>query len=109
MAWLLLAGAIAAEVTATLALRGTASGLKPLTVAAVILGYGVSFVLMAGALRQLNVGVVYAIWSGVGTAGVAVAATLLYGERLSVAAVAGMVLIVVGVVVLVTSGTTTHA
>jgi small multidrug resistance pump len=109
MAWLLLAGAIAAEVAATLALRGTATAPKPFTIAVVVLGYSVSFALLAGALRQLNVGVVYAIWSGVGTAGVAVAAAWLYGERLGVAAVIGMTLIVVGVVVLVTSGTTTHA
>jgi small multidrug resistance pump len=109
VAWLLLAGAILAEVTATLALRGTADAFRPLPVLVVIVGYGVSFVFLAYALRQLNVGIVYAIWSGVGTAGVAIAAALLYQERLNVAAVGGMALIVVGVAVIVTSGATSHA
>jgi small multidrug resistance pump len=109
VAWLFLAGAILAEITATLALRGTAVAPRPLPILVVIVGYTVSFVLMMYALKRLNVGIVYAIWSGVGTAGVAVVAALLYRERLSVIAIGGMVLIIVGVVMLVTSGTTTHA
>jgi small multidrug resistance pump len=108
MAWLMLAGAILAEVVATLALRGVAAVLRPLPALAVVAGYLASFTLLAGALRTLNVGVVYAIWSGVGTAGVATAAIFLYGERLNLAAVGGMVLIVAGVVVLVSSGATSH-
>jgi small multidrug resistance pump len=108
MAWLMLAGAIAAEVVATLALRGTAQGFRPLVVLGVVVGYATAFALMAYALRSLNVGVVYAIWSGVGTAGVAVAAALLYDERLNLTAIAGIALIVIGVVVLTTSGATSH-
>ncbi|GLW09533.1 hypothetical protein Misp01_46620 [Microtetraspora sp. NBRC 13810] len=108
MAWLMLAGAIISEIFATLSLRGTAGSFRPLPVLAVIVGYAISFTLMAGALRTLNVGIVYAIWSGIGTAGVAALAAVLYGERLNLVAVAGMILIVVGVVVVVSSGATTH-
>jgi small multidrug resistance pump len=109
MAWLMLAGAIAAEVTGTLALRGTAQELRPLPVLLVAAGYTTAFVLMAYALRTLNVGVVYAIWSGVGTAGVAIAGALLYRERLNLVAIVGLVVIVIGVVILTTSGSTSHA
>jgi small multidrug resistance pump len=108
MAWLMLAGAIGAEIVATLALRGTAGSFRPALVATVATGYLTSFVLMALALRTLNVGIVYAIWSGVGTVGVAIAATILYQEHLNKAAIAGMALVVIGVVVLTTSGATTH-
>ena len=108
MAWLLLAGAIGAEVVATLALRGTAGAFRPLPTTIVVVGYVLSFTLLAQALRTLNVGVVYAIWSGVGTAGVAIAATILYGEHLNLTAIGGMVLIVVGVAVLASSGATSH-
>jgi small multidrug resistance pump len=108
MAWLMLAGAIFAEVVATLALRGVAAAFRPLPTLLVAAGYLTSFALMTGALRTLNVGVVYAIWSGVGTAGVAIAATFLYGEHLNLTAVSGMVLIVAGVIVLVSSGATSH-
>jgi small multidrug resistance pump len=108
MAWFLVAVAIVSEVAATLALRGTAGAIRPLNIAAVVVGYVASFTLMAYALRTLNVGVVYAVWSGVGTAGVAVIAALVYGEHLNLTAIGGIVLIVVGVVVLTTSGATTH-
>jgi small multidrug resistance pump len=108
MAWLMLAGAIVTEVVATLALRGAAGAFRPLPTLIVAGAYLASFILMAYALRTLNVGVVYAIWSGVGTAGVTIAAAFLYGEHLNLAAVAGMALIVVGVVVLASSGATQH-
>lgn len=108
MAWLTLAGAIMTEVIATLALRGTADNFRPALVTAVIAGYTASFLLMAMALRTLNVGLVYAIWSGVGTASVAAVAALIYGERLNLMAVCGMAMIVVGVAVLASSGATSH-
>lgn len=108
VAWVMLAGAIATEVFATLSLRGTADTFRPVLVAAVIAGYVVSFLLMAVALRTLNVGIVYAIWSGAGTATVSAVAALIYDERLNLFAVCGMVLIVAGVAVLASSGATSH-
>lgn len=108
MPWVMLGVAVVSEVAATLSLRGLAGGFRPVLLAAVLVGYGVSFTLVGIALRSLNVGAVYAIWSGVGTAGVAVAAWWLFSERLNWVAVAGMALIVAGVVVLVSSGVTSH-
>jgi small multidrug resistance pump len=108
MAWLLVAGAIVAEVAATIALRGIAGAARPLPVLAVVVGYVVSFTLLTFALRTLNVGPVYAVWSGVGTAGVAVTAAVLYGERLNLTAVTGIALIIIGVVVLTSSGVVRH-
>lgn len=108
MAWLMLAGAIVTEVIATLVLRGTAEAFRLLPTLAVVAGYLISFVLMAVALRTLNVAVVYAIWSGVGTAGVAAVGALAYGENLNPTAVGGIALIVIGVAVLASSGTVSH-
>ncbi|GAA1822432.1 hypothetical protein HC028_24010 [Planosporangium flavigriseum] len=108
MAWLMLAVAIVAEVVATLALRGISGAFRVVPLLLVTGGYVASFTLIAFALRTLNVGVVYAIWAGAGTAGVTIAAALLYGERLNLPAVAGMALIVLGVVVLAASGATRH-
>ncbi len=107
-AWVMLGGAIISEVLATLALRSLTDGIRPLPVVVVVVGYLVSLALMAYALRTLNVGVVYAVWAGLGTAGTATAGTLLFHERLSLAAVGGLVLIVAGVAVLASSGGTTH-
>ncbi|WP_237277575.1 DMT family transporter, partial [Streptomyces caniscabiei] len=46
------------------------------------------------------IGTAYAIWSGVGTATVAALGLVLFGEGLSVPKIAGIVLIIAGVVVL---------
>jgi small multidrug resistance pump len=108
MAWLLLACAIVSEVTATLALRGIANGIRPWPALIVVAGYLVSFALMAVALRTLNVGIVYAVWSGAGTAGTAALAAVLYQERLNLTAVLGMLVIVAGVAILAGSGVATH-
>lgn len=100
MGWLFLAGAIGSEVAGTLALRALADGFRWGPAAVVAVGYAVSFVLLAMALRSVDVGPAYAIWSGVGTAGVAVLGVVLFGERLNAAGVTGLVLIVTGVAVL---------
>ncbi len=108
MAWLLLAAAIGSEIVGTLMLRHVANSPTWWGITVVVVGYAASFSAMAAALRQLNVGVVYAVWSGVGTAAVAVAGVLLFGEHLTWRAVLGLVVIVLGVVVLVTSGSVRH-
>lgn len=104
MAWLALAGAILLEVMATLSLRALASGWQPLPGVLVIMGYVGAFGMMLLALRRLNVGAAYAIWSGVGTAAVTVIAALLYRERITLVGVAGIGLIIAGVVLLNFSG-----
>jgi small multidrug resistance pump len=108
MAWLMLAGAILSEIASTLSLRGTTNEFKPWLAVVVVVGYLVSFVLMALAFRTLNVGIVYAVWSGVGTAGTTAAAAVLFDERINLTAVLGMVVIVAGVAILAFSGAATH-
>lgn len=100
MGYLLLAGAIAAEVAATTAMKYSEgfSRLGPSLVTA--LGYLVSFALLAQTLKTVSIGTAYAIWAGVGTATIAVIGLMLFGEGLSVTKVAGILLIVGGVVVL---------
>ncbi|MFE1309473.1 DMT family transporter [Streptomyces sp. NPDC058755] len=100
MGYLLLAGAIAAEVAATTAMKYSEgfSRLGPSLVTA--LGYVVSFGLLARTLKTVSIGTAYAIWSGVGTATIAAIGLMLFGEGLSATKVAGILLIVGGVVVL---------
>jgi small multidrug resistance pump len=100
MAWLLLAGAIASEVTATVALKASAGLSRPLPALVVVAGYAVSFWLLALVLRELPVGVVYAIWSAVGTIGVAILGALLFGESMSVLKITAIVVIIGGVALL---------
>ena len=98
--WVLLAGAILSEVCGTLLLKAADGLRRPGFLILVVACYGTSFALLALALKSIQVGPAYAIWSGMGTALVLVAGALLFGERLSWAAVGGVVLIVTGVLVL---------
>ncbi|MFI5870899.1 DMT family transporter [Streptomyces sp. NPDC051445] len=100
MGYLTLAGAIAAEVAATTAMKYSDgfSRLWPSLLTAV--GYVVSFLLLARTLKTVGIGTAYAIWAGVGTAAIAVIGLALFGESLTLTKVAGVLLIVGGVVVL---------
>ncbi|MGW0946760.1 DMT family transporter [Streptomyces sp. NPDC002623] len=100
MGYLTLAGAIAAEVAATTAMKYSEgfSRLWPSLVTAV--GYVVSFLLLAQTLKSVGIGTAYAIWSGAGTAAIAVLGLALFGESLTLTKVAGILLIIGGVVVL---------
>ena len=100
MHWLYLALAIVAEVVATSALKTAAGFTRPLPSLLVVLGYGVAFYFLSLSLRVVPVGVAYAIWSGVGTALIAVIGWVLFGQTLDLAAWIGLALIVAGVAVL---------
>ncbi|WP_189149986.1 DMT family transporter [Streptomyces lacrimifluminis] len=100
MGYLLLVGAIAAEVGATTAMKYSDgfSRLWPSVLTG--LGYAVAFVLLAQTLKTVSVGTAYAIWSGIGTAAVATIGAVFLGEGMNVTKVAGIALIIGGVVVL---------
>ncbi|MFI1352000.1 DMT family transporter [Streptomyces sp. NPDC020898] len=100
MGYLLLVGAIVAEVGATTAMKYSDgfSRLWPSLLTG--LGYAVAFALLAQTLKTVSVGTAYAIWAGVGTAAVATIGVVFLGEGMNVAKVAGIALIIGGVVVL---------
>jgi small multidrug resistance pump len=105
MAWLFLAGAIATEVMATAALK-LSDGLTRLAPSIVVgVGYVASFVLLAWALKlQLQVSIAYAVWSGTGTAAIALIGMLWLGEPLTAVKTLGIGLIIAGTVVLNLAG-----
>lgn len=98
--WLTLAGAIVAEVAATSALKASAGFTRAAPTLVVVLGYALAFWLLSLTLRSLPVGVAYAVWSGLGTALIALVGWLAFGQRLDAWAVLGMALILAGVLVL---------
>jgi small multidrug resistance pump len=108
MPYVLLGLAIVAEVTATLSLRASEGFAKWGPSAIVVVGYLVSFLLMAKALTSLNVGPVYAIWSALGTVGAFAGGVLLFDEPMRPTAIAGAAIIVVGVVVMNLGGGVSH-
>ena len=104
-AWLLLAGAIVAEVVATSALKASEGFTRAAPALLVVLGYALAFYLLALTLRSIPVGVAYAIWSGLGIVLIAAVGWLFYGQRLDAPALIGMSLIVVGVLLMNLSST----
>jgi small multidrug resistance pump len=107
MVWVLLLGAILSEVTATISLRLSEGFSKVVPSTVVVAGYLLSFALLAQVLKRgLPVGVAYAIWSALGVALVAVIGAAFLGESLTWLQVAGLVLVILGVIA-VQSGTQT--
>jgi small multidrug resistance pump len=101
--------AILSEVVGTVALKASEGFARLGPNVLVVVGYGLSFYLLALALKQIPLGIAYAIWSGLGTAGAVVAGMLLWRESLNLAGVIGMVLIIAGVVLLnLFSGASAH-
>ena len=96
----LLLVAITTEVMATAALPRTGGFRDPGWTALVVSGYAVSIWLLAVVVRQIPVSVTYALWSGIGTAAIAVIGVAFMGERMDVIKVAAVLLISVGVAVL---------
>lgn len=94
--WLLLLGAIAFEVTASLSLKAALD--RPALYAVVLVGYTASFVLLAAVLATgMPLGVAYGIWGALGVAATAGLAAVIFDEALTGLMVLGMGLVIVGV------------
>ena len=100
MAYVFLAIAIVAEVIGTSALNVAQGFTRPGPTAIVVIGYGVAFYCLSLALKTLPVAIAYAIWSGVGIALITVVGWIVFKQRLDAAALAGLGLIVAGVLVI---------
>ncbi len=100
MKWVFLLVAILAEIVATSALKASESFTRLWPSVLTVAGYAVAFYFLSLVLRSIPVGIAYAIWSGVGIVLVTLVAAVLYGQKPDAAAVAGMALIVAGVVVI---------
>uniref|UniRef100_E6PVV9 Multidrug transporter emrE (Efflux-multidrug resistance protein emrE) (Methyl viologen resistance protein C) (Ethidium resistance protein) n=1 Tax=mine drainage metagenome TaxID=410659 RepID=E6PVV9_9ZZZZ len=100
MHWTYLAIAIVTEVIATSTLKATAGFTRFAPAIVVVLGYGASFYFLALVLRTIPVGLTYAIWSGVGIVLISLIGFVVYRQTLDAAAIAGIALIVAGVLVI---------
>ncbi len=104
MSWFYLTVAVLFEVVGTSAMKMSDGMTRLWPAVVVVLCYSAAFSLLAQALRTIEVGIAYAIWSAAGTAVIAAIGVLVFGESLSVMKVAGIALIVAGVVSLHMAG-----
>jgi len=101
--------AVAAETVGTSALQASQqfSRLGPSIL--VVLGYALAFYFMSLTLRTMPVGIVYAIWSGLGIVLIALIGLVVFGQRLDLPAILGMGMILAGILVIhLFSGSATH-
>ena len=99
MAWIMLAAAGLLEVVWALALTAS-DGLSPRAPATLVflVAAVISFALLAAALRELPVGTAYAVWTGIGAVGAAIAGVILFGDPATASRLAAIGVIAVGIV-----------
>uniref|UniRef100_A0AAU3GZV4 Multidrug efflux SMR transporter n=1 Tax=Streptomyces sp. NBC_01401 TaxID=2903854 RepID=A0AAU3GZV4_9ACTN len=100
MGYGLLAAAIAAEVAGTTAMKYSEGFTRLWPSLVTVVGYVLAFALLAQTLKTLSIGTAYAIWAGTGTAAVAAIGIIWMGETAGLAKLAGIALVIAGVVVL---------
>ena len=100
MTWLLLALAIASEVTATLSLRAS-EGLRRRRIPVIVVGYLAAFTLLGAILAMgMPVGVAYGVWSAAGVAITAILGRVIFKDHFSVLMAIGVALIALGVLLI---------
>lgn len=92
--------AIVAEVIATTMLKASEGFTRLWPSLLLVLGYGVAFWGLSMVVKSMPLGIVYAIWSGMGIVLVSVAAVFVYQQKLDWPAIVGMGLIIAGVLVI---------
>jgi len=95
---ILLTIAILAEVAGTVALKYTDGFTNLGPSALVVAGYGLSFWMLALVLRDLPIGLTYAVWAAVGTALIAAIGIVAFGEPATTMKLLSLALIIAGTI-----------
>ena len=106
MHWFYLVLAILLEVTGTTSMKMTAGFTRFWPTVTMIACYIGCFYFLPLAIRKVDLSVAYAMWSGIGTALIATIGVLWFREPVTLAKVAGLLAIIIGVVTLNLSGRT---
>lgn len=100
LTWASLIGAIVFEVVGTTLLQASEQFTRLWPTLGLAACYGAAFFLLSLALRQMPVGLAYAIWSGLGVVAISLIGLVVFGQKLDLPAIAGLALIVTGVLVI---------
>jgi len=101
--------AVAAETVGTTALQASQQFSRLMPSLLAVAGYAVAFYFLALTLKAMPVGIVYAMWSGLGIVFIALIGFISFGQRLDLPAVLGLAMIIGGIAVInLFSGSTTH-
>lgn len=101
--------AILAETIGTTALQASQQFTRLVPSLIVVLAYAISFYLLSLTLKIMPVGIVYAIWSGLGIVFIALIGLVLFGQKLDLPAIIGLSMVIGGILVInLFSQSTTH-
>lgn len=103
-----LAIAILSEIIATNALKLSEGFTKLVPSIVVFIFYAVAFYMLSLALKTIPLGIAYAIWSAIGTVGTVLIGIVVWKQTLSLPALVGIALIVIGVIMLNLFGEGAH-
>ena len=98
--YMYLVTAIVAEVIGTTALKASEQLTKPIPTMITVASIAIAFYMLSYAIKTIPIGIVYAIWSGVGIVLISLAGAVVYKQIPDLAAVLGMLMIIAGVVVI---------
>lgn len=98
MAWIWLAIAGAAEIAWMIGLKFSDGFTRLGWSAATLIAMAVSIAFLSLALRAIPMGTAYAVWTGIGAAGIAVVGMLFFGEPRTALRLLCIALIVAGIV-----------
>ena len=100
LAYGFLAIAIVSEVTGATFLAKSEGFSKPLPTIITMICFGIAFYFLSQVIKTIPLGIAYAIWSGAGIVLTAIIGYFILGNKLGLPAIAGMSLIVLGVIVI---------
>ncbi|HBM58397.1 SMR family transporter [Salipiger marinus] len=100
MPYLALVMAVLAETIGTAALQASQQFTRPLPSVIVVVAYAAAFYLLSVVLKVMPVGLAYAMWSGLGIVFISIIGFVVFGQRLDLPAVAGIGLILAGILVI---------
>jgi small multidrug resistance pump len=100
MSWVYLLIAISGGVIATSALKASEGFTKLTPSGLVVVGYAIAFYFLSLTLNSIPVGIAYAVWSGLGVVLISLIGWVFLGQSLDLPAVAGIALIIAGVLVI---------
>lgn len=97
MAWVWLVFAGVLEVVWAVALKASDGFTRWLPNLVMAIGLAASFWFLSRAFREIPMGTAYAVWTGIGAAGVAILGMVFYGEPVSLARIGFLSLILIGI------------
>lgn len=100
MSYLFLGLAIVSELIGTSLLKASEGFSKLFPTLGLLVSFTLAFFFLSLSLKTIPLNLAYAIWSGLGTVATVIISILIWKEKVNVASLSGIALIIIGVIIL---------